>query len=77
MTRTSIFTGAGGDLGSAVAHRRAAQGDRVILVDLNTEALDSTLSSLAGEISIHAAYLLCEAPPCVNGAIRLTDGCRR
>lgn len=49
MTRTSIVTGAAGDLGSAVARRLAAQGDSVILVDLNPEALDATLASLPGE----------------------------
>lgn len=49
MTRTSIVTGAGGDLGGAVARRLAARGDRLILVDLNGETLDMTAGSLPGE----------------------------
>jgi len=49
MSRLSIVTGAAGDLGGAVVRRLAAQGDRVVLVDLDATALDATLATLPGE----------------------------
>lgn len=47
--RVSIVTGAAGDLGSAVARHLAVQGDLVVLVDLDDEALRSVESSMEGE----------------------------
>jgi NAD(P)-dependent dehydrogenase (short-subunit alcohol dehydrogenase family) len=37
--KVAIITGAGGGIGAAAAHRFAAQGARVLLVDLDEAAL--------------------------------------
>jgi NAD(P)-dependent dehydrogenase (short-subunit alcohol dehydrogenase family) len=47
--RTVLVTGAGSGIGRATAQRLAADGARVVGVDLNAEALAATFDDLAGD----------------------------
>lgn len=49
MTRRILVTGAAGDLGSAVAVCLAAQGDHVVLADIDPDRLKAVLSRLPGD----------------------------
>lgn len=48
-SRVVLVTGAGGGMGREVAARYAAQGDRLVLVDLTQESLDSAVQALRQE----------------------------
>jgi len=45
--RVTLITGAAGDLGGAVAEAMAAQGDALVLVDADSDALDRRAEALA------------------------------
>ena len=51
--RNAVITGGGGRIGGAIAHRLAAQGAAVVLVDINADSLASTTESItkAGGVS--------------------------
>jgi NAD(P)-dependent dehydrogenase (short-subunit alcohol dehydrogenase family) len=51
--RNAVITGGGGRIGGAIAHRLAAQGAAVVLVDINADSLASTSESItkAGGVS--------------------------
>ena len=51
--RNAVITGGGGRIGGAIAHRLAAQGATVVLVDINENSLTSTTESItkAGGVS--------------------------
>ena len=53
--RTALVTGAGGTMGAATARRLAADGYRVALVDVSSEAI----KKIAGELG-NAAYAAVE-----------------
>ena len=53
MTRTAIVTGAARGLGEAIARRLAADGDRVLLADLNIEGAQAIASEIGGEAVEH------------------------
>jgi NAD(P)-dependent dehydrogenase (short-subunit alcohol dehydrogenase family) len=46
--RNAVITGGGGRIGGAIAHRLAAQGAAVVLVDINPEGLASVEGSITG-----------------------------
>ncbi|WP_336662297.1 SDR family NAD(P)-dependent oxidoreductase [Leucobacter sp. USHLN154] len=48
-SRVVLVTGAGGGMGREVAARYAAQGDRLVLVDLTQESLDRAVQALRQE----------------------------
>jgi 3-oxoacyl-[acyl-carrier protein] reductase len=53
MSRTSIVTGAARGLGEAIARRLAADGDRVVVADLNVEGADRVANEISGEAAEH------------------------
>ena len=46
MTRTALVTGAASGMGLAIAHRLAERGDRVALLDINGDAVESAARAL-------------------------------
>lgn len=48
MSRRVLITGAGSGLGLALAHRFAAAGDRVLLTDVDGDALVAAVAAVAG-----------------------------
>ena len=50
--RSAVVTGAAMGIGKAVARQLAADGDRVVAVDWNREALEETVAELEGEVEL-------------------------
>jgi NAD(P)-dependent dehydrogenase (short-subunit alcohol dehydrogenase family) len=46
--RNAVITGGGGRIGGAIAHRMAALGATVVLVDINPDSLASTAAGITG-----------------------------
>ena len=53
MPRTAVVTGAARGLGEAIARRLAADGDRVLLADLNLEGAEAVAAEVGGEAVEH------------------------
>jgi NAD(P)-dependent dehydrogenase (short-subunit alcohol dehydrogenase family) len=68
--RNAVITGGGGRIGGAIAHRLAAQGATVVLVDVNEDSLASTTESItkAGGVS-HSVVGDVSSPEGVDGAV--------
>lgn len=68
--RNAVITGGGGRIGGAIAHRLAAQGATVVLVDINPDSLASTGESItkAGGVS-HSVVGDVSSPEGVDAAM--------
>jgi NAD(P)-dependent dehydrogenase (short-subunit alcohol dehydrogenase family) len=68
--RNAVITGGGGRIGGAIAHRLAALGATVVLVDVNDDSLASTTESItkAGGVS-HAVVGDVSSPEGVDAAM--------
>lgn len=55
QNKVAIVTGAAGGIGAAAAALLANEGARVLLVDLDAQALQRVASGIAGEVAWHAA----------------------
>ena len=53
VPRTAVVTGAARGLGEAIARRLAADGDRVLLADLNLEGAEAVAAEVGGEAVEH------------------------
>ncbi|MGI8911668.1 MAG: SDR family NAD(P)-dependent oxidoreductase [Rubrobacteraceae bacterium] len=53
--KRAIVTGAGSGIGRAIALRLASEGARVILADLDEEAIENVASEIGGEALVHRA----------------------
>src|SRR6188472_3316452 len=53
MARTALVTGAAQGLGAAIARRLAADGDRVLLADLNLEGAEEVAAEVGGTAVEH------------------------
>ena len=53
MSRTAIVTGAARGLGEAIARRLAADGDRVVVADVNAEGAERVAAEIGGEAVEH------------------------
>ena len=67
--KIAIVTGAGSGIGQATAQLFAAQGARVILFEIDTQAASRTLASLDGKYSGESVVLDLTDPAQVESAI--------
>jgi NAD(P)-dependent dehydrogenase (short-subunit alcohol dehydrogenase family) len=69
--RNAVITGGGGRIGGAIAHRLAAQGATVVLVDINPDGLATTSKSIAEQGGVaHSVVGDVSSVDGVNAAVR-------
>jgi NAD(P)-dependent dehydrogenase (short-subunit alcohol dehydrogenase family) len=69
--RNAVITGGGGRIGGAIAHRLAAQGATVVLVDINPDGMATTSKSIAEQGGVaHSVVGDVSSSDGVNAAVR-------
>ena len=69
--RNAVITGGGGNIGGAIAHRLAAQGASVVLVDINPDRLEVMAETIAKAGGVaHTVVGDVSSPEGVDAAVR-------